>query len=381
VSNTRCWNDPTEQGIPDTTNLPKEKLVWGPPHIVVPIAQLHCLPGNICDALDKEWLTVNQSTGELYVTYTTFGPDGSTPIDLMRSKDGGVTWEGPFVIVPNLDDAFNQATQPVVTVNPATGKPRIVVTWNTRKFSLVTGAELQDGIQSSYSDDDGTTFSVPTTVANTNPQAEPIGYNRGRSQILNAPYINVDPTNPAVVYDVYFNGKTNFPVARVPAGDILISKSTDGGATWGAPVKVNDDPGTTSHVFPSVQIDKHGYVYVGWLDRRDDPANIFTDEWAAVSHDGGASFGHNVKQTDVATTWFARTDAAPNFGDYNSSELLGDNQFVTTWADGRFRPPFCTGTEPFCFTLPGGAGGVTRNRPATPDTMFTIANGLGVGGG
>ncbi|HEY8645820.1 MAG TPA: sialidase family protein [Gaiellaceae bacterium] len=382
VANTRCANDPTLRKIPDTTNLPAQKLVWGPPHVVVNDQQLNCQGPFGCDALDKEWLAIDQSTGELYITYTTFGNDGSTPIDLVRSKDGGVTWEGPFVIVPNLADAFNQATQAVITRNPVTGKTRIAVTWNSRRFSLVDGSEVQDSIQSAYSDDDGTTFTTPTTVSDVNPQGEPLGYNRGRATILNAPYINVDPNNSAVLYDTYFNGKTTLASGAFPyskSGDILISKSVNGGASWLSPVKVNDDPGTTSHVFPSVQVDKHSNVYVAWTDRRDDPANIFTNIYAAVSHDGGASFGHNKVQTDIATTWFARTDAAPNFGDYNSSELLGDNQFVTTWADGRFMPPYCTGTEPFCFTLPGGSGGVTRNRPATPDSMFTIANGLGVG--
>jgi hypothetical protein len=66
-------------------------------------------------------------------------------------------------------------------------------------------------------------------------------------------------------------------------------------------------------------------------------------------------------QTDVATDWFVRADARPNFGDYNSSELLNDNQYLLTWSDGRFPPPAPT------------------PQAATPDTMFTIANGLGVG--
>jgi hypothetical protein len=382
VANTRCANDSTRTQTPDTKNLPSSKIVWSPPNVVVNDEKLNCQSQFGCDALDKEWLAIDQSTGELYITYTTFGGDGSTPIDLVRSKDGGVTWEGPFVIVPNLADAFNQATQAVITKNPATGKTRITVTWNSRRFSLTNGAEVEDSIQSAFSDDDGTTFSTPITVSDVNPQAEPPGYNRGRTSILNAPYINVDPNNAAVLYDTYFDGKSPLTVSpSAAAGDILISKSVDGGTSWLAPVKVNDDPGTTSHVFPSVQVDKHSNVYVAWTDRRDDPANIFTNVFAAVSKDGGASFGHNQVQTDIATTWFARVDAAPNFGDYNSSELLGNNQFVTTWADARFQPPFCTGTESFCFTTPGGPGGVTRNRPATPDSIFTIAQGLGVGNG
>ena len=92
--------------------------------------------------------------------------------------------------------------------------------------------------------------------------------------------------------------------------------------------------------------------------------NVLTDVFANVSHDGGATWGHDKLQTDVATSWFARADARPNFGDYNSSELLNDNQFLLVSSDGRFPPP--------------------ATAPAigpTPDTIFTIANGLGVGSG
>jgi len=305
---------------------------------------------------------VSQATGELYLTYTRFGLDGSTPLEMVRSKDQGATWEGPFVIVPNLLDTFNQATQIVQT---STG--RLVVTWVSRTFSLITGAETSNRIEYSYSDNDGTTWAPTGTVATVNPQSEPPGYNRGRASILNAPYLIY---GNGKLYVTYFNGKNALPIANVrPAADILVSRSIDNGATWDAPVKANDDNGLTSHVFPTVQVDKQGQVYVGWLDRRNDPINnVLTDAWANVSKDGGLSYGADRIQTDVATTWFVRRDAAPNFGDYNSSELLGDNQFVMTWADGRF-----PAQGPLDPTLPAA------NRKATPDMIFTIANGLGVG--
>ena len=86
------------------------------------------------------------------------------------------------------------------------------------------------------------------------------------------------------LYVTYFSGKT--PVTSGPpfarAADIFVSTSTDGAMTWGAPVKTSDDPGTTSHVFPTVQVNKNGYVYNNWLDRRRDPTNILTDAWANV---------------------------------------------------------------------------------------------------
>jgi hypothetical protein len=56
-----------------------------------------------------------------------------------------------------------------------------------------------------------------------------------------------------------------------------------------------------------------------------------------------------------------RTDARPSLRDYNSSDLVSFNDFMIIYADGRFPPP------------------APAPQAATPDTIFTIANGLGVG--
>jgi hypothetical protein len=377
VSNTRCANDPTQNEIPDPPANQKERIIWDPPVEAVPPPFLGA--GNL-DFLDKEWLYVDQSTGELYLTYTRFADDGSTPIELVRSMDQGQTWTPPSVIVPNEAFDFNQATQPFTT---PTG--RVIVTWIRRRFATTPPfAETENAIEYAYSDDDGVTFTTEKLVAIVNPQGEPLGYNRGRATILNAPYLFVDRgaddgvNTPAEmarpgfgnVYITYFNGKTLPPASTFDkAADILLSTSTNNGTSFGPPVKVNDDGTNTSHVFPSVQANKLGDVYVAWVDRRQDPANVFNDVYAAVSKDQAASFGHNKVQTKVSTSWFVRADARPNFGDYNSSELLGFNQFVTIWADGRF--PLGTFESP---TPP------SPRLSATPDVIFTIANGLGVGG-
>lgn len=351
MANTGCAKDPSQIGVPNTQNLPSERIVWELPVVAVPITT-----ATSSDFLDKEWLYVNQSNGELYLTYTRFGADGSTPLELVRSFDGGRTWTPPTIIVPNLNDTFNTATQPAVT---STG--RVIVTYYARTFGNGGfGPEIADHVDYAYSDDDGVTF-TSRTIQYVNPQGEPPGYNRGRSSILNVPYINTYP-HGTDVYITYFSGKT--PVQTPPYsknGDIYVASSHDNGANF-ATVKVNDDSGLTSHVFSSVQVSKTGDVFVGWSDRRFDPvSNALTDVFANVSHDGGATFGHDKIQTDVATDWFVRADARPNFGDYNSSELLNDNQFLLVWSDGRFPPPAPT------------------PQAGTPDTIFTVANGLGLG--
>ena len=393
ASNTRCLNDLTQTGVADPPSQGQERIIWGPPvEAVRQTAEVGGVILNVAqsqDFLDKPWLYVDQTTGTLYLTYTRFALDGESTLELARCRGCALrdtftsaNWDGPYTIVPNDPNTLNQAAAAVTTRPGLPGSPpRVVVTWFARTFVLAAASatgqagnrtETQQRIGYVYSDDDGRTWSPPKTIAVVNPQLEPPGYNRGRtSGIADVPSIAVDKgaddgvftsgeqSQPGFgnVYVAYFSGNYALP-ARAQEANIFVSRSTDNGATFASPVKVNDDPGTTSHVFPTVQVNKNGSVFVGWLDRRNDPtSNVLTDAWASVSKDNGQSFQTNRVESDVATSWSVRSDARPNFGDYISSDLLGFGTFVMVWADGRFRPP-------------GG-------QAATPDTIFTIAGGLG----
>jgi hypothetical protein len=387
-ANTRCAGNNAAFGIPDPPAFVRERIIWDPPVVAVPTTFLGP-DADHSDGLDKEWLYVDQNTGVLYLTYTRFSFNDETPIELVRSFDQGQTWTPPTVIVPNLFDTFNQATMPVVT---PTG--RVIVTWHARTFPAPTFVEREQRIEAGFSDNcrtptDLCTFGPPVIVSIVNPQGEPPGYNRARATILNAPYINVDKgrddgkftkgekKKPGFgnVYITYFNGKTALAPAPNPgtsvflrAADIFLSTSRNNGTTYDPRKKVNDDNTQTSHVFPSVQVNKKALVFVTWLDRRVDPEqNFLTDTWGDISRNQGASLGGDVRITDVSTDWFVRADAAPNFGDYNSSELINFKDFVSIWADGRFPPP----TAPITCT-PAGVCSRPRNDSATPDTFFEI---------
>ena len=231
-SNTRCAGHPERNGIPDPpTN--QERIVWEPPVVAVSEAELGGGPSPdpaLADALDKEWLYVDQRTGVLYLTYTRFGVDGSTPIEMVRSYDGGQTWTPPSVIVPNLPFGFNQATQAIVT---STG--RVLVTWHARIFAGVNFTEVDQEIQAAFSDNDGATFGLAVTVTKVKPQGEPLGYNRRRFTILDAPFLNGERRgedgedddgddegqderrrHPGFVYVAYFDGKTALPQVIPP---------------------------------------------------------------------------------------------------------------------------------------------------------------------
>ncbi|MGH3996444.1 MAG: hypothetical protein ACRDTJ_03145, partial [Pseudonocardiaceae bacterium] len=279
---------------------------------------------------------------------------------------------------------FNQATQAVTT---PTG--RVIVTWFARTFPAPTFVEREQRIEVGFSDNCKTpsapcTFDPPVIVAFVNPQGEPLGYNRGRPTILNAPFIVVDKgrddgkfTNSEKkksgfgnVYITYFDGLTPFapsgdnpPIARV--AEIHLSRSTTNGSTWGPEVKVNNDHTPTTHVFPSVEVNQEGKVFVTWLDRRFDAVrNRATDTFGDISRNRGLSFGKDVRLSDVSTDWTTREDAIPDFGDYNSSAVIGFKTFVSIWADGRFPKPAPLTCTPACTRL--------ATEAATPDAIFEI---------
>jgi hypothetical protein len=72
--------------------------------------------------------------------------------------------------------------------------------------------------------------------------------------------------------------------------DIVVARSTDGGATWEAPVKVHEDgwvyPGCP-HAGPSIAVDSSGTLHVVWYTGAPGRAGLYL----ATSRDGARTFG------------------------------------------------------------------------------------------
>src|SRR5262249_23133928 len=133
--------------------------------------------------------------------------------------------------------------------------------------------------------------------------------------------------------------------------DILLRRSTDGGATWSPPVRVNDDPAGTGvdHRSPHLAIGANGVIQVTWFDRRNAHTPVrpecnnplsrpgLGDVYLASSSDGGATFSPNRRVTDRLIDWDVGLDcriASANLLGPVVAPLAGTGAIVA-WADSR----------------------------------------------
>jgi hypothetical protein len=129
---------------------------------------------------------------------------------------------------------------------------------------------------------------------------------------------------------------TSLPGRGRDQRDVFIASSDDG-VNWSAPVRANDSPPYYDDFLPEVAVDGRGYVYVDCYDWRDSASICGGGSTAYLyeSTDGGASFGAGVRLSDTVTEWsVVYSTLIPNQGDYIGL-FARDSVVYTAWADGR----------------------------------------------
>src|SRR5512133_49135 len=284
---------------------------------------------------DKPWMEVDLNapsaspcSGNVYLADTDYhGPSGSSPIVFSRSTDGGVTWSSPRTISTGGPSgaSHNQGADIAVAPNGT-----IYVAFEAFSQQGV------DTINFAKSTDCGRHWTQPVIVNTINgPQAPGVAM-----RTPTFAFLAVDTTNSNIVYAAYQSLNGDY--------DIYAQRSTNGGATWGAPVQVNDDPGARHQIFPTIEV-SHGTLNVAWYDFRNSttPDNEALDVYYACANCNGAAwptFDAPTRVTNVSHNPECRMFGGGTVafhGDYNELDAFwnGSSSIVhVAWADNRDVP-------------------------------------------
>jgi hypothetical protein len=155
----------------------------------------------------------------------------------------------------------------------------------------------------------------------------------------NFPQLAVGPNN-----DIYI-AVTALPDDRpTDDGDIMLMRSTNGGATWETPERINQDQTDHLQFFPSIDVSPNGTLHVMWGDMRDDPEEARYNIYYTKSEDQGTSFGFKIEGQDFVAPDTVVSDFQSNslkgfpqglfLGDYFSLQGTDDDVYMV-WADTR----------------------------------------------
>ena len=208
---------------------------------------------NACDSNQFSTPTVNPTTGFLYVGFENFNTADENQYLVVRSRDGGNTFEGPFFVTPVFDVNYPR---------PSRGRLDCTARGQSNRSVLTNSC-----------------FRV----------------NAGGNLV-------VDKRGGAFADDLYLVMSDNRNGTVLSSNtDVFLFKSIDGGTTWLGPTRVNNDPSLqpanrdcqrvrfnqnlcpaldtgNDQWFPWVDIGPFGDVNVVFMDRRLDTDSV-ASEW------------------------------------------------------------------------------------------------------
>jgi BNR/Asp-box repeat len=270
---------------------------------------------------DKNWIGVDTNPwspflGRIYLLWTRFTPtDG--PAVLRYSDDGGATWSDLIQISQGSDDDI-EGILPLIASN---GDVTVV-------YDDFLGGQDYEIAQTST--DGGLTWGAPVTIAASLAAGDP-GMRTG-----GLPDAAIDPTT-GDMYVVWQD--TRFRSDGL--NDAVLSESTDGGATWSSPSRVDppDLPAEELDHFTPAVAAYGGVVHVTYRTRdfAGQHPSEFVDQRSIVSTDGGATFGGEIVLGPPADLKYAAvvTGGAAFLGDY-SAIVANGTEAHAAWCVSRF---------------------------------------------
>ena len=269
------------------------------------------------------WLQADQ------VAFVAF-PDPSNPVRSMRSGDGGITWSEPV-------DVSSAGRRRVVAPSPSQGRENEL---------FVLFLELLDDrldYQGAHEWRGGQPYDGPWRLVVAR------SVDRGASWKETVVEERVVPTQrllvflpptPSLAVDrergrVY----VAFQDGRSGDADVLLWSSSNWGATFSAPLRVNDTPARdgTSQYLPKLAVAPGGRLDVLYYDRRRDPDDVRNEVSLQSSTDGGATFGTSTTVSSApfdSRVGFGGVRGMPDLGS-RLGLVSGDDRVFALWSDTR----------------------------------------------
>ena len=309
---------------------------------------------------DKPWLAVDATRskhrGNVYVAWTELSEGGPRRMLFSRSVDGGLTFSEP-VELPT-----DEGCQPFIGTQVAVGpRGEVYVVWIEDRLRMCFQKSLDGGVSFTTARE----FVRQDPIGHPQDSCEPrplptdpfdVLHSRkvlnGDIRVQEWPSLAVDTSKSPYKGSIYVALPSRGPFPD--EADVFLMSSRDGGETWSgvgtpeqdlAPIhQLNDDTTTNDQFHPTVAVGPDGTVVVTWYDRRlsDDPVreNWEIDLFAAMSTDGGQTFGPNFRVSDAS---FPPSQTNPNsngmsgcyMGEYNGMAAGEPGEFLVAWGDNR----------------------------------------------
>ncbi len=260
----------------------------------------------------------------VYVAWDNSNGSSSSGNNLLvsHSSDGGVTFSAPVIASPTTG-----GPKSVIGADPFVGPDgTLYVAWHDVHNSVIAVSRSTDG---------GNSFGPTHTIAPTQ-LAFDVGIPAmATRRALVYPACAADTSSGSHRGTLYCSWMDE---TAANGTDIFVARSDDGGATWSAPLRVNDDPtGVANDQFNQwLAVDPaNGFINLSWNDTRNDPSHLSTDIFFARSANGGLSFGTNIQVTTASTNeTCCGADLGNQYGDYEGIAALGGTVHPI-WTDRR----------------------------------------------
>jgi hypothetical protein len=223
---------------------------------------------------DKQWFTIDKTCGPgrhfQYQENDTASCDGGL---FNRSTDAGVTW-GAQVNIPN---------QPIFGTLDVDSNGNLYVGGEGNVFYCARSSNAQFGNQTPVFDQ----------LTQVNMGGDLVGGGINPGGLDGQAFLAVDHSGTATNDYLYMLASVQPPGRSTT--DVMFVRSTDGGATFSAPVRVNDDNNPSKwHWFGTFSVAPNGRLDAVWYDTRNAANNIDSQLFYSYSTDAGVTWSANV---------------------------------------------------------------------------------------